>query len=215
MGCWPGGRSRESGFSPDSVRKLPVIGVESQSLRPSDDWSQSHSQSGNKPRCRANSNCLPCRRSWVRIPSAALQKACICRSFPSAQSAGAFASTGSHWVAAASPQRGRRESSLFAGRLWEREPVTFCGAKPHHGVGVGVHLARDRVADDGATPSGVAGGRLPATAFAHEQSRSEHRSTRLPVVHGDSLVLRIGHSRFFGARRACEGGSKAPLEVLL
>lgn len=50
------------------------------------------------------------------------------------------------------------------------------------GPGVGVHLARDRVAYDGVTPAGVAGGRLPATAFAHEQSRWEHRSTRLPVV---------------------------------
>ena len=36
--------------------------------------------------------CLPCRRSRVRIPSAASEKACICRPFLCAQSAGAFAS---------------------------------------------------------------------------------------------------------------------------
>ena len=36
--------------------------------------------------------CLPCRRSRVRIPSAALEKACICRSFSCQQPGGAFAS---------------------------------------------------------------------------------------------------------------------------
>jgi hypothetical protein len=34
----------------------------------------------------SRSYCLPCRRSWVRIPPAALQKACICRPFQSRQS---------------------------------------------------------------------------------------------------------------------------------
>jgi hypothetical protein len=128
-------------------------------------------------------------------------KACICRPFLCAQSAGAFASTGSHWVAATSPRRGASESSLFAGGLWEFEPLTFCGAKPHHGFGIGVHLARDRVADDGATPSGLGGGRLPATAFAPEQSRWEHRSTRPPVVRSRHLV---------GARVASPNCCKSP-----
>jgi hypothetical protein len=54
--------------------------------------------------CR--SFCLPCRRSWVRIPSAALEKACICRSFSCRQPASASASAWTHcaptrWAAAA------------------------------------------------------------------------------------------------------------------
>lgn len=101
-----------------------------------------------------------------------------------------------HWVAAASRQRGASESGSFAGHLWELEPVSSCGAKPHHGVGVGVHLARDRVADDRATPSGVAGGRLPATAFAHEQSRWEHRSTRLRLVRSERRWRHRSRSSF-------------------
>jgi hypothetical protein len=42
------------------------------------------------------SYCLPCRRSRVRIPSAASEKACICRPFSSRQSASASASAWTH-----------------------------------------------------------------------------------------------------------------------
>jgi hypothetical protein len=66
------------------------------------------------------------------------------------ESAGAFASTGSHWVAAASPQREASESGLFAGRLWATRTRDLLRRQPRHGVAVGVHLARDRVADEGA-----------------------------------------------------------------
>ena len=55
-------------------------------------------------RNRRHRYCLPCRRSRVRIPSAALKKACICRPFLRAQSACASAS-------------GRTDSGLAAGRL--------------------------------------------------------------------------------------------------
>jgi hypothetical protein len=44
------------------------------------------------------------------------------------QWAGAFESPGSHWVAAASPQREASGNRLFAGRLWELEPVIFAAA---------------------------------------------------------------------------------------
>ena len=44
--------------------------------------------------------------------------------------------------------------------------MTFCGATTAW-AGAGAHLARERLAEDGATRSRVAGGRPPATAFAH------------------------------------------------
>ena len=53
---------------------------------------------GDRDDQRRHRACLPCRRSWVRIPSAASEKACICRSFSSTQSAGAFASPGTQWA---------------------------------------------------------------------------------------------------------------------
>jgi hypothetical protein len=62
-------------------------------------------ESGNHP------SCLPCRRSRVRIPSAALKKACICRLFLREQSACASASS-------------RTDSGLAAGRssAFQRKP---------------------------------------------------------------------------------------------
>jgi hypothetical protein len=45
-----------------------------------------------------------------------------------AQSAGAFASTGSHWVAAASRQREDVRKRIVCRPFVELEPVTFCGA---------------------------------------------------------------------------------------
>jgi hypothetical protein len=58
--------------------------------------------SGRSP---GRSYCLPCRRSWVRIPSAAFQKACVCRSFPSRQSGSAYASLGTDRGLTAGPSR--------------------------------------------------------------------------------------------------------------
>jgi hypothetical protein len=55
--------------------------------------------------------CLPCRRSWVRIPSAASEKACIYRSFSCAQLAGAFASRRTETGPAAKPPCIRLEES--------------------------------------------------------------------------------------------------------
>jgi hypothetical protein len=94
-------------------------------------------------------SCLPCRRSWVRIPSAALEKACICRSFSYVQSAGAFASPGSHWVAAGQPAARGVTKRLVC--------RPFVGTRTRD-------LLRPQT-----TPW-----RLSATAFAHEQSRWAH-----------------------------------------
>jgi hypothetical protein len=67
---------------------------------------------------------LPCRRSWVRIPSAALEKACICRSFSSGQSAGAVASPGTQCTPPpANTPRERLGTSLLQA---VSEPLTFC-----------------------------------------------------------------------------------------
>jgi len=81
-------------------RELPVKAVESPDA----------AHTGEPPRLqgicaptRKHTLCLPCRRSRVRIPSAALGKACICRPFLRAQSACASAS-------------GRTDSGLAAGR---------------------------------------------------------------------------------------------------
>jgi ketosteroid isomerase-like protein len=95
-----------------------------------------------------------------------------------AQSAGAVASAGSHWVVGGQPpQREPSESGEFAGVCGPLEPLTFCGGT-RHGLASQVSVGSREVADDCATPSGVAGGRLQSTAFAHEESRWEHGSTR-------------------------------------
>jgi hypothetical protein len=60
---------------------------------------------------------LPCRRSRVRVPSAASQKACICRSFSCAQSAGASASPDNDWTIVSVATRGRGRKVLFSRRF--------------------------------------------------------------------------------------------------
>ena len=59
---------------------------------------------------RFRSYCLPCRRSWVRIPSAALEKACICRSFcwSSSPCSSASGRTDSGLAAGQSPAASRK-----------------------------------------------------------------------------------------------------------
>jgi hypothetical protein len=54
-------------------------------------------------RIRRCTHCLPCRRSWVRIPSAALGKVCICRPFSSRQRDRASASLGTESGLASRP----------------------------------------------------------------------------------------------------------------
>jgi hypothetical protein len=74
------------------VPKLPVIGVNS---RPAVDGAHGlKSERLQAVLCdaRFRGYCLPCRRSRVRIPSAASEKACICRSFSFAQSLSSSAS---------------------------------------------------------------------------------------------------------------------------
>ena len=63
--------------------------------------------------------CLPCRRSRVRIPSAALKKACICRPFLRAQSHCSSASGRTDsGLAAGRSSAVPKENALFAGRFW-------------------------------------------------------------------------------------------------
>jgi hypothetical protein len=72
--------------------------------------------------------CLPCRRSRVRIPSAALKKARICRPFLRAQSACASASgrTGSGLAAGRSSAVPRKTACLQVDS-GSSEPKSFCG----------------------------------------------------------------------------------------
>jgi hypothetical protein len=67
---------------------------------------------------------LACRRSWVRIPSAALEKACVCRSFSCTQSsAGASASPGTEWgLTDGPPPESLEKSSLCRHLLMTRTP---------------------------------------------------------------------------------------------
>jgi hypothetical protein len=62
--------------------------------------------------------CLPCRRSWVRIPSAALGKACICRPFLWAQSACASASCRTDAGLAPTRSSAVPRNPLLAGPFW-------------------------------------------------------------------------------------------------
>ena len=88
-----------------------------------------------------------------------------------AQSAGAFASMGSHWVAASSSQPEASESACLQEFLGSRT-LDLCG----------VHLARDR-ADHGATPSGVADRCLPASDLLTNSRAGSNRSAGLSVVY--------------------------------
>jgi hypothetical protein len=77
LGPWSGSVELLDGFaSPDSVRELPVNGVESRDGRSRWVASNPPSQAGTRAR-QSDGTCLPCRRSWVRIPSAASKRACI------------------------------------------------------------------------------------------------------------------------------------------
>jgi hypothetical protein len=60
--------------------------------------------------------CLPCRRSRVRIPSAAFGKACICRAF-SCSSRSASASPDTNWTIVPAATRGRGRKVLFSRRF--------------------------------------------------------------------------------------------------
>ena len=63
--------------------------------------------------------CLPCRRSRVRIPSAALEKACVCRSFSLLQSPCASVSGRTDsGLAARRSSAASRKNARFAGRFW-------------------------------------------------------------------------------------------------
>jgi hypothetical protein len=63
--------------------------------------------------------CLPCRRSRVRIPSAAFRKTCICRSFSLGQSLSSSASGRTDSGLAADRSIGiLNENALFAGQFW-------------------------------------------------------------------------------------------------
>jgi hypothetical protein len=71
---------------------------------------------------------LPCRRSWVRIPSAALKKACICRPFLRAQSACASASGRTDsGLAAGRPSAVPRKTPCLQVDSGSSEPKSFCG----------------------------------------------------------------------------------------
>jgi hypothetical protein len=61
--------------------------------------------------------CLPCRRSRVRIPSAALEKARICRAFSWAQSSSASASPDNDRTIVSAATRGRGRKVLFSRRF--------------------------------------------------------------------------------------------------
>jgi hypothetical protein len=91
-------------------RELPVNAGESPRVQPAENPAGLQGIFG--PR-GGSTFCLPCRRSWVRIPSAASQKACICRPFWSRQSPCSSAS-------------GRTETGLAPGRSWavpQKTPV--------------------------------------------------------------------------------------------
>jgi hypothetical protein len=88
--------------------------------------------------------CLPCRRSRVRIPSAALEKACVCRPFSWAQSAGASASPDNDWTSVSVATRIRDRKGLSSRRFratstlellcpaadWESTAPVRCPAAP-------------------------------------------------------------------------------------
>jgi hypothetical protein len=120
--------------SPVSVRKPPRFRGKSWEASPTT-YSSEPLFPGLSWDARDLTFCLPCRRSRVRIPSAASEKARICRLFLWAQSACASAS-------------GRTDSGLAAGRSsagpiktpclqvdsGSSEPKSFCGPAERSGV---------------------------------------------------------------------------------
>jgi hypothetical protein len=79
---------RQSGFSPET----PVIPLVKAGRRRAPVHPGNGCFAGLPWDARDPTFCLPCRRSRVRIPSAALEKACVCRPFLRAQSACSSAS---------------------------------------------------------------------------------------------------------------------------
>jgi hypothetical protein len=80
------------------VPKLPVIGVNSRPAVDAAHRLKSGPLQAVLSDTRFRSVCLPCRRSWVRIPSAAFEKVCVGRPFLVAQSDGASASSDTDWT---------------------------------------------------------------------------------------------------------------------
>jgi len=73
---------------------------------------------------RSPAFCLPCRRSRVRIPSAALERRAICRSFLFRQSASASESSDNHWTMSGglSPHDSHEPlvcRAILAGSTWD------------------------------------------------------------------------------------------------
>jgi nucleotide-binding universal stress UspA family protein len=154
--------------------------------------------------------CLPCRRSRVRIPSAASEKACICRPFSRAQSA------------CASPS-GRTDSGLAAGRSsavptktpclqadsGSSEPKSFCG--PAEGrvfcllVAVSATLAATARSCGQRLP-----GRLPAVAVlgaspvSVRKPRGQPRPAPRPASHGPQ-------SRELSPQDGVRGSGRVPI----
>ena len=198
------GRIRQSGFSPEtpmiSRQKLGSIADHLQLRNPSFpglSWDD-----------QAPASCLPCRRSRVRIPSAASQKAYICRSFSSRQSPCSSASgrTDSGLAVRRSSVASRKRR--FAGHSRSSELKSFC--RPAEGQAFGrVRPLPDsccngtilRTAPAGAIPPIAAlGGQ---SGFSPETARSTSTRSATPASHGTQ-------SRVLLRRTASEAAARSP-----
>ncbi len=158
--------------------------------------------------------CLPCRRSWVRIPSAAYKNACKSPSFRPFQSAGASVSSGTE----SAPGRGERvddelRMSTFPGDVLRAAPTTVCVACRRSWVCVTI---RDPLLRS--TPQVVA----EATSFSRGYSPTLLRTTIAPgrtdsgaeVVSGSKR--RSGRTFIFDTRyERCEQAPAATPAVVL
>jgi hypothetical protein len=83
----PHRRTNHNPSGTHSVPKLPWFPGESRGMASSADRGEIRQLEAFPYRIRRCMHCLPCRRSWVRIPSAALRKASQMRGFPLASGA--------------------------------------------------------------------------------------------------------------------------------
>jgi hypothetical protein len=100
---------------PQSVLKLPQIAVKSQTAG----WAPVRDKACVCGRLPSATFCLPCRRSRVRIPSAASKKVCICRPFFACAVGLCVCVESDELRTRPGPIVGRsKENPLFAGPFW-------------------------------------------------------------------------------------------------
>jgi hypothetical protein len=155
--------------------------------------------------------CLPCRRSRVRIPSAASKKACICRPFLRTPSACASASGRTDLRTRPGPiARRSKENPLFAGPFWFVRTQVLLRARRRLSVlptgAVSRILLHGRFLRTDGMPTGYQRYGPPRPVRFHSGNRGVHsvggRATGLRSLFPPRIVREVGSTRGLGLSRS-------------